>query len=176
MGQLPDWMILDDLKSGRIGVTPWDPKDVQPASLDVHLGRSFRTENGLEFQINGPHPEVLYPNQFILGHTREFIRLPADVAARVEGKSTIGRQGLMIHVSAGFVDPGFEGELTLELKNLSTTKQFQLHSGMLIAQISFHQLLGPAVRPYGSPDLGSHYQGQTGPTAAYKEGRNGSPS
>jgi dCTP deaminase len=174
--QLPDWQIRERIASGEIGLSPYDPGLVQPASIDVRLGDRFRTEHGLETVASEAYPEVLYQRQAILGHTLERLTLPKDIAARVEGKSTIGRQFLMIHVSAGFVDPGFDGQLTLELVNLSGLRQIQLRPGMLIAQISFHLLAAPAEYPYGSPELGSHYQHQEGPVGPYKEGRNGSPT
>lgn len=164
--QLPDWRIAECIASGEIGLDPFVIDNIQPASIDIRLGDQFRTENGLLFGVRKGLCEALYPNQFLLGHTLEHLSLPAWLAARVEGKSSIGRRGIAIHVTAGFVDPGFEGQLTLELKNMSTTKQFQLWPGMLIAQISFHELSDAARRPYGHPDLGSHYQGQTGPEGA----------
>jgi dCTP deaminase len=108
----------------------------------------------------------LQPDAFLLGCTAETVKLPADLAARIEGKSTLGRRGVAVHVTAGFVDPGFQGQLTLELKNLSRTKVF-LYPGMLIAQMSVYRLTSPAVRLYGEATLGSHYQGQTGPTPAW---------
>lgn len=177
VSQLVDWQIEAAIKDGTIGLEPFDPDLIQPASIDVRLGEWFRSEHDLVFKApGGDCPEVMYAGQFLLAHTLETLRLPPDLAARVDGKSTIGRQGLAVHVTAGFVDPGFEGQLTLELVNHSQLKQFQLHPGMLIAQISFHTLDAVPRRPYGHPDLGSHYQGQTGPTGAWKGGRNGSPT
>jgi dCTP deaminase len=164
--QLCDWEIEDAIKSGELGFKPFDPDLLQPASIDVRLGSEFRTENGLAFSVRNSSIacEAMVPNQFILGHTEEWIRLPSHLSARIEGKSSIGRLGLMIHVSAGFVDPGFEGQMTLELKNLSALKQIRLFPGMLIAQISFHRMSAVPRRIYGSRGLDSHYQGQMGPT------------
>lgn len=163
MSQLSDVGIRKAIEAGDIKMDPFDPSMIQPASIDVRLGERFRTERGLEFVVPAGCCEDMVPGQFILGHTMECIALPADLAARVEGKSTIGRLGLAIHVTAGFVDPGFQGQLTLELKNLSAMRHIQLRPGMPIAQISFHRLETPALRPYGHPELGSHYQGQMGP-------------
>lgn len=174
---LPDHEIVSAVESGRVGIQPWDPSLVQPASLDLRLGEGFyirgpeeRAElpNGMqlvaraqEFRHDGPLD--LVPGQFALAHTLETVTLPADIAGRVEGKSSWGRLGLMIHTTAGWVDPGFTGAITLELANVSA-ETICLEPGKPIGQLSFMRLTSPAARPYGAPGLGSHYQGQQGAT------------
>lgn len=167
--QLSDREIYAAVENGSLRIAPFGLSMLQPASVDVHLGRDFRTAHGLNYAVAEDSPQILVPNQFLLGQTFEEIELPADIAARVEGKSSLGRRGLMIHVSAGFVDPGFQGRLTLELKNLCTISSIELWPGMPIAQISFHRLGIPASRPYGHPDLNSHYQGQQLPRGAHPD-------
>lgn len=147
-------------------VNPWRQAQVQPASYDVRLGRELRSESGLVYAIEGSFN--LPPGQFMLGHTEEYFRIPAHLCARVDGKSSVGRRGLAVHVTAGFIDPGFNGQITLELKNHSRSNGFLLTPGMLIAQVTFHRLTDVPERLYGDPKLGSHYQGQTGATAAFK--------
>lgn len=165
---LCDTHVADMVAAGRLGVDPFDPAMLQPASLDVRLGDTF-LRDGMFIHpvmgIPGNQSVVLEPGIFMLAHTLETVNLPSDLAARVEGKSSWGRRGLLVHLTAGFVDPGFEGQITLELKNLSN-QQLRLMIGEPIAQLSFHQLSGPAGRPYGSPGLRSHYQGQRGATPA----------
>lgn len=148
------------IESGELVIDPYNPSLLQPASLDVRLGNRFRR---LTLEELGPGTGYLHPNTLILGHTLETIKVPNDLTVRVEGKSTWGRRGLLVHLTAGFVDPGFHGQITLELLNVSVLP-IELVPGTPIAQLSFHRLSSPARRPYGSEGLGSHYQGQMGPT------------
>ena len=179
---LSDRDVRAELASGRIVIDPLDPKDVQPASVDVRLGSSFRifrnsTHTYIDPTLDQPElteevlvPEggsfVLHPGQFVLGTTLERIGVPDDILGRLEGKSTLGRLGLMIHSTAGYVDPGWEGEITLELSNVAILP-IVLHPGRRIGQMSFERMTSPAERPYGSASLGSHYQGQRGAAAAH---------
>jgi dCTP deaminase len=176
---LSDRTIKDEMALGRIVIEPFDPQDIQPASVDVHLGDGFRVFRNSRYPFIDPgidqpnltelmtatkaEPFVLHPGEFVLGTTLECITLPADVLGRLEGKSTLGRIGLLIHSTAGYVDPGWTGYLTLELSNVSNLP-ILLTPGMKIGQISFDRLSTPVDKPYGHPDLGSHYQGQVGPT------------
>lgn len=147
---------------------PIRDSQIQPASLDVRLGGHFHTPffsaSGLETEIGPEHSYVLEPGDCVLSHLVEKVRIPNDALARIEGKSTWARKFLTVH-SAGFIDPGFEGDVVLELKNDSPI-HIPLTPGMVIAQISFADLAAPAVRPYGSGGLGSHYQSQSGATPA----------
>jgi dCTP deaminase len=180
-------MILSDgdiefaVMGGEIGISDYDPARQQPASYDLLLGESFkylsthgiRGEESSVFDprydeskamdcgtwVNGSKGMTLHPQEFALGATEETIRIPAWCVGRLEGKSSLARLGLLVHSTAGFLDPGFEGTVTLELFNLSHNTIF-LASGIKIAQISFERLMNPARRPYGSPELGSKYQGQ----------------
>jgi len=150
-------------------IRPWCPNQLQPASYDVRLGREVRTENGLTFDMDGTLKQyALPPGGFVLGHTEEYFRLPAHLCARVDGKSSVGRRGLAVHVTAGFIDPGFNGQITLELKNHSQVHCFILVPGMMIAQVTFHRLTDVPERLYGDERLGSHYQNQTGATPAFQ--------
>jgi dCTP deaminase len=183
---LSDATILELVDEGRIRIDPWDPGLVQPASVDLRLGDSFRVfhnhrasaidlrdpPSGLtEEVVIGPDDSfVIHPGEFCLGRTLEWVELPDDIVARIEGKSSIGRLGLIVHATAGFCDPGWKGTLTLELNNL-TRIPIKLYAGLLIAQLSFMALDRPALRPYGSPQLGSHYQGQRAATESRYEGR-----
>ena len=176
---LSDRDILVEIDKGRIVLDPYDPAMMQPSSIDVRLDRYFRVfENHRyphidpaadqsdltrEVEPEGEEPFILHPGEFVLGSTYEGISLPDDVAARVEGKSSLGRLGLLTHATAGFVDPGFSGHVTLELANVATLP-IKLYPGLLIAQLSFMGLDRPAERPYGSDALGSHYQGQVAAT------------
>ncbi|HYZ80099.1 MAG TPA: dCTP deaminase [Solirubrobacteraceae bacterium] len=178
---LSDGTITRLVEEGRIGIDPWDPALVQPASVDLRLGDSFRVfHNHLATAIDLRRPPdnlteevvvpegdsfVIHPGEFCLGRTLEWVELPDDIVARIEGKSSLGRLGLIVHATAGFCDPGWKGTLTLELNNL-TRVPIILHPGLEIAQLSFMMLDRPARRPYGSPDLGSHYQGQRAATAS----------
>jgi dCTP deaminase len=178
---LSDGTIARLVADGRIRIDPWDPGLVQPASIDLRLGDSFRVfHNHRASAIDLRHPPenlteevvvpegesfVIHPGEFCLGRTLEWVELPDDIVARIEGKSSLGRLGLIVHATAGFCDPGWKGTLTLELNNL-TRVPIKLYPGLEIAQLSFMTLDRPALRPYGSPDLGSHYQGQRQATAS----------
>ena len=169
------------MAEGRIGIAPIEPDQIQPASVDLRLGRTFRvlqnhsvesidpyaTQPNLTSEVVVPEgqPFFLHPGEFVLGTTVERISLPDDLVARVDGKSSLGRWGLLIHATAGFVDCGFSGEVTLELSNVATLP-VKLWPGMRVGQISFMQMDAAALRPYGHPDLNSKYQGQSGPTAS----------
>lgn len=167
------------IASGEIGVDPYDPGMIQPASIDVKASgrfRVFRNDNTThidprleqpnlteETVVEGDEPFVLHPGEFVLGSTVERFTLPTHVVGRLEGKSSLGRIGLVVHSTAGYIDPGFEGTITLELSNLANIP-IVLYADMPIGQISFHLLDHPADKPYGSPGLGSKYQGQVKPT------------
>src|SRR6185312_3315178 len=182
---LSDSTILELVETGRIRIDPWDPGLVQPASVDLRLGDSFRVfhnhrasaidlrepPSGLTEEVTIAENEsfVIHPGEFCLGRTLEWVELPDDIVARIEGKSSIGRLGLIVHATAGFCDPGWKGTLTLELNNL-TRIPIKLYPGLPIAQLSFMTLDRPAARPYGSPELGSHYQGQRAATESRYEG------
>jgi dCTP deaminase len=176
---LSDGTIRRLVEEGRIRIDPWDPELVQPASVDLRLGDSFRVFHNHrisaidlreppanlteEIVIGGDDAFVIHPGEFALGRTLEWVELPEDIVARIEGKSSIGRLGLIVHATAGFCDPGWKGTLTLELNNL-TRVPIKLYPGLLIAQLSFMTLDAPAEQPYGSEALGSHYQGQVAAT------------
>lgn len=176
---LSDGTIRRLVAEGRIVIEPWDDGLVQPASVDLRLGDSFRVFHNHrvtaidlrdpprnlteEVEIAGDEPFAIHPGEFVLGRTLEAVAIPEDVVARIEGKSSLGRLGLIVHATAGFVDPGFRGSLTLEITNL-TRVPIKLYAGLPIAQLSFMALDAPAERPYGSPELGSHYQGQAAAT------------
>src|SRR5256886_4345684 len=176
---LSDGTILRLVEDGRIRIDPWDPALVQPASVDLRLGDSFRVfhnyrasfidlrkppENLTEEVVVAPDESfVIHPGEFCLGRTLEWVELPDDVVARIEGKSSLGRLGLIVHATAGFCDPGWKGTLTLELNNL-TRVPIKLYPGLPIAQLSFMALDAAALRPYGHEALGSHYQGQVDAT------------
>ena len=156
-------MILSDRDLKRIIteqkvylVNPFNPDDLQPASIDLHLGDELKNIHGKTIDLTQDSYK-LKPNEFILGCTLETIHVPYDLMARVEGRSSLGRLGVMVHVTAGFIDPAFTGQVTLELKNVSD-KDFELYHGMDIAQIVFETLSSPCERPYGSSELGSKYQ------------------
>ena len=182
---LPVNVILSDvdirkaIAESRIGIDPFDEADVQPSSVDLHVDRLFRTFHNhrhpfidvkkpmedLTELVEVPDGEafILHPGEFVLGSTAEYVRLPDDLVARLEGKSSLGRLGLLIHSTAGYVDPGFEGHLTLELSNVANLP-ITIYPEMKIGQISFFQLTSIAENPYGSKAVGSKYQGQRGPT------------
>ena len=178
---LSDRTIREELALGRIVIDPLDESCIQPASVDVHIDRKllvFRNSRrpyidvredleGLTEMEEIPEgqPFMLHPGEFILGSTLEYIGVPDDLVARLEGKSSLGRIGLLIHSTAGYVDPGWKGHLTLELSNVSNLP-VTLYYGMKIGQISFLRLTTAAEHLYGSPELGSKYQGQTEPTAS----------
>src|SRR4051794_38238922 len=172
---LSDGTIARLVGEGRIRIDPWDDAMVQPASVDLRLGDSFRVFHNHrasaidlrdppqnlteEVRVGPDEPFVIHPGEFVLGRTLEWVELPDDVVARIEGKSSLGRLGLIVHATAGFCDPGWKGTLTLELANL-TRIPIRLYAGLAIAQLSFMALDAPALRPYGHEHLGSHYQGQ----------------
>jgi dCTP deaminase len=176
---LSDRDILAEIDAGRIRVEPYDEAMIQPSSIDFRLDRYFRVfENHRyphidpaadqpdltrEVEPAGDEPFILHPGEFVLGSTHEEVSLPDDIAARVEGKSSLGRLGLLTHATAGFVDPGFSGHVTLELANVATLP-IKLYPGMKIGQLCFFRLSTPAEHPYGSAEYGSRYQGQRGPT------------
>ena len=178
---LSDRTIRQELDQGRIVISPLDTSDIQPASVDLHLDRKVLVfsnstrpyidiKQSLEqltemVELEDDSPFILHPGEFVLGSTKENIELPEDLVARLEGKSSLGRIGLVIHSTAGFVDPGWKGHLTLELSNLARLP-ITLYYGMKIGQISFLRLTTAAERLYGSEALGSKYQGQTEPTAS----------
>src|ERR687889_610196 len=182
---LSDGTIRRLVEEGRIVIDPWDPGLVQPASVDLRLGDSFRvfhnhraaaidlreppTNLTEEVVIEGDDPFVIHPGEFALGRTQEYVEMPDDIVSRIEGKSSLGRLGLIVHATAGFVDPGFHGTLTLEITNL-TRLPIILWPGKPIAQLSFMTLDAPAERPYGHPDLGSHSHGQVEATESRYEG------
>jgi dCTP deaminase len=171
--------IRAEIAAGRIEIEPFDPAMVQPSSIDVRLDSRFlvfrsHTRAVIDVKedltdltelvtITDGEPFILHPGEFVLGSTAERVRLPDDIVGRIEGKSSLGRLGLLIHPTAGFVDAGFEGFLTLELSNVATLP-ITLYPGMKIGQISFLRMDGPAEFPYGSSSLGSKYSGQVGPT------------
>jgi dCTP deaminase len=186
---LSDATIIELVAGGRIRIDPWSPEHVQPASVDLRLGDSFRVftnhkvaaidlqdvPDNLTEEVVVPEGGefVIHPGEFCLGRTLEWVELPDDIVARIEGKSSLGRLGLIVHATAGFCDPGWKGTLTLELNNL-TRVPIILRPGLEIAQLSFMTLDRPAERPYGSPELGSHYQGQRAATASrYRAPRSG---
>ena len=186
MPVLSDATIRELVEAQKITIEPWDAANVQPASVDLRLGDSFRVfhnhrasaidlrnpPTNLTEEVVIPEGEafVIHPGEFALGRTLEYVELPDDIVARIEGKSSLGRLGLIVHATAGFCDPGFKGTLTLELNNL-TRVPILLHPGLPIAQLSFMTLDRPAERPYGSPGLGSHYQGQRAATESRYGGR-----
>jgi dCTP deaminase len=175
---LPDRTIERLIGEGRIVIDPYDPALLQPSSVDVRVDRFFRVfRNNLYPYIDvkaeqpdltelveiNDEPFILHPGEFVLGSTLERVALPDDLVARLEGKSSLGRLGLLIHSTAGFIDPGFDGHVTLELSNVASLP-ITIYNGMKIGQLSFMQLAEPAAKPYGSGALGSKYQGQRGPT------------
>jgi dCTP deaminase len=182
---LSDGTIRRLVDAGRVVIDPWDPEMVQPASVDLRLGDSFRVFHNHraaaidlrdpprnlteEVVIEGDEPFVIHPGEFALGRTQEYVEIPDDVVARIEGKSSLGRLGLIVHATAGFVDPGFKGTLTLEITNFNSVP-IVLRTGLPIAQLSLMALDAPAERPYGHEELGSHYQSQVEATESRYEG------
>src|SRR5688572_20361314 len=176
---LSDVDIRKELASGRIEIDPFDESCIQPSSVDLHVDSQFRVFANSRYpyidvrapmpdltelvEVQGPEPFILHPGEFVLGSTRERVRLPDDLVARLEGKSSLGRLGLLIHSTAGYVDPGWDGYLTLELSNVANLP-ITIYPGMKIGQISFFRLTTAADTPYGSERAGSKYQGQRGPT------------
>ena len=176
---LSDRDIRAEIVKGRVALDPWDPAMVQPSSVDVRLDRYFRLFDNHKYPFIDPaedqpdlthlievrpdEPFILHPGEFVLGSTFEQVTLDPSIAARLEGKSSLGRLGLLTHSTAGFIDPGFSGHVTLELSNMATLP-VKLWPGMKIGQLCFFQLTSPAEHPYGSAQYGSRYQGQRGPT------------
>ena len=176
---LSDRTIKEEIARNRIEIDPLDERSIQPASVDLHLGSKFRLFRHTEYayvdvreevpdltelvEIEADKPFILHPGEFVLAGTLETVSLPDDIVARIDGRSSLGRLGLLIHSTAGFVDPGWRGRLTLELSNVSNLP-ITLYYGMKIGQISFYRMTSAAENPYGSEGLGSKYQGQTEPT------------
>ncbi|MGH2455190.1 MAG: dCTP deaminase [Candidatus Limnocylindria bacterium] len=178
---LSDRDIRAEVEAGRIVLDPYVPEAVQPSSVDLHLDRRFRVFRNSRYpyidvreeqpeltelvEIGGDDPFILHPGEFVLGSTLERVGLPDDLVARLEGKSSLGRLGLLIHSTAGYVDPGWDGNLTLELSNVANLP-ITLYDGMKIGQISFQRLSSPVEVAYGDPRIGSRYRGQRDPTAS----------
>ena len=176
---LSDHDIRAEIDSARVVLDPYEPTMIQPSSIDVRLDRFFRLFDNHKYavidpsvdqpdltrlvEVEGDEPFVLHPGEFVLGSTYEQVTLPDDIAARLEGKSSLGRLGLLTHSTAGFIDPGFSGHVTRELSNVATLP-ITLWPGMKIGQLCFFRLTSPADNPYGSSVYGSRYQGQRGPT------------
>ena len=176
---ISDRDIRKELNDGRIVLEPFDESMIQPASVDVRIDRFFRLFDNHRYPVIDPaveqselthlidvgpdEPFILHPGEFVLGATYERVTLPDDVAARLEGKSSLGRLGLLTHSTAGFIDPGFSGQITLELSNVSNLP-IKLYPGMRIGQVCFSQLYSPVKHPYGDECLSSKYQNQRGPT------------
>lgn len=176
---LSDADIRAEIDAGHIEVDPFDPSMIQPSSIDVRIDSQFRVFHNHRYQVidvrnqmddlteliqvAAQEPFILHPGEFVLGSTMEWVRLPSDVAGRLEGKSSLGRLGLVTHSTAGFIDPSFQGHLTLELSNLANLP-ITLFPGMPIGQIAFFRLSSPARSGYGAGERKSKYQGQRGPT------------
>jgi dCTP deaminase len=174
-----DRTIKDSVEAGRITIDPYDEAMVQPSSIDLRCDPTFRVFENHRYAhidpkapqadltsavtVDDSEPFMLHPGEFVLGSTLEVIGIADDIVARLEGKSSLGRLGLLIHSTAGFIDPGFNGQVTLELSNVANLP-IAIYPHMKIGQISFYQMTTPAEFPYGSPELGSKYQGQSGPT------------
>ncbi|TJY69790.1 dCTP deaminase [Arthrobacter sp. CAU 1506] len=178
---ISDRDIRAELDSERIILDPFQPDMIQPSSVDVRLDRFFRLFDNHKYahidpqleqpeltrlvEVDPEEPLILHPGEFVLGSTYETVTLPDDIAARLEGKSSLGRLGLLTHSTAGFIDPGFSGHVTLELSNMATLP-IKLWPGSKIGQLCFFRLSSPAEHPYGSGEYGNRYQGQRGPTAS----------
>lgn len=176
---LSDRDIRAEIDRERVVLDPYEPTMLQPSSVDVRLDKYFRTFENHRYPHIDPaadqsdlthemcaeegDPFILHPGEFVLGSSYEQVTLPDDIAARLEGKSSLGRLGLLTHSTAGFIDPGFSGHVTLELANVATLP-IKLYPGMKIGQLCFFRLSSPAEHPYGSEKYGSRYQGQRGPT------------
>jgi len=176
---LSDRDLLAEIDNQRVAIEPFDPGMIQPSSIDVRLDRWFRVFENHRYphidpsieqsdltrliEPDGNEPFILHPGEFVLGSTYEVVSLPDDIAGRLEGKSSLGRLGLLTHSTAGFIDPGFSGHVTLELSNVATLP-IKLFPGMKIGQLCLFRLSSPAEHPYGSEKYGSRYQGQRGPT------------
>ena len=178
---ISDRDIRAEIDSQRIVLEPFDPVMVQPSSVDVRIDRFFRLFDNHKYahidpaeeqpeltrlvEVDRGEPFILHPGEFVLGSTYETVTLPDDIAARLEGKSSLGRLGLLTHSTAGFIDPGFSGHVTLELSNMAT-RPINLWPGMKIGQLCFFRLTSAAEFPYGAGEYGNRYQGQRGPTAS----------
>ncbi len=178
---ISDRDIRAEIDSQRIVLEPYDSEMVQPSSVDVRIDRFFRLFDNHKYahidpaeeqpeltrlvEVETGEPFILHPGEFVLGSTYETVTLPDDIAARLEGKSSLGRLGLLTHSTAGFIDPGFSGHVTLELSNMATLP-IKLWPGMKIGQLCFFRLTSSAEHPYGSGEYGNRYQGQRGPTAS----------
>ena len=178
---MSDRDIRAEIEAGRIGLDPLEMSLLQPSSMDVRLDRFFRLFDNHKYayidpaedqtdltrliEVNSDEAFVLHPGEFVLGSTYEFVTLPDNIAARLEGKSSLGRLGLLTHSTAGFVDPGFKGHVTLELANVSSLP-IKLWPGMKVGQLCFFMLSSPSETPYGSAKYNSRYQGQRGPPAS----------
>lgn len=178
---LSDRDIKKQIEQGRVALTPFEPAMIQPSSVDVRLDKFFRLFDNHKYPYIDPaseqpeltqlvevekgKPFILHPGEFVLAATYEQVTLPNDIAARLEGKSSLGRLGLLTHSTAGFIDPGFTGHVTLELSNVATLP-ILLWPGMKVGQMCFFQLSSESEHPYGSEKYGSRYQGQRGPTAS----------
>jgi dCTP deaminase len=178
---LSDRTLREQLAAGRIVIDPLDESLIQPSSIDVRISNLFRVFRNhtrgvidvkqdmddltelIEIPTDSDKPFILHPGEFVLGSTLERIGVPDDLVGRVEGKSSLGRLGLLIHSTAGFIDAGFDGHITLELANVASLP-ITLYPGMKIGQVSFMQMTSPADNPYGAGARGSKYQGQRGPT------------
>ena len=176
---LSDRDIRSEIQSGRVAVEPFDEAMIQPSSVDVRLDKFFRVFENHKYSVIDPSIEqaeltreviaeddeafILHPGEFVLASTYEIITLPDDIAGRLEGKSSLGRLGLLTHSTAGFIDPGFSGHITLELSNVANLP-VKLFPGMKIGQLCLIKLSSPAEHPYGSAIYASRYQGQRGPT------------
>ncbi len=178
---LSDRSIKEEIKKGTIFIEPFNPECVQPSSIDIHLSSKFLVFNTVQHavidvrekqdglmrmvEIKDGEPFILHPGEFVLGSTVERVKMPNNIAGRIEGKSSLGRLGLLIHSTAGFIDPGWEGNLTLELSNVSPLP-IKLYASMKIGQISFMRMTTEVDNPYGSGNLKSKYQGQETPVAS----------
>src|SRR5664279_295947 len=178
---LSDRDIRSQIDAGRVVLDPYEPAMIQPSSIDVRLDRYFRVFDNHKYaaidpaieqpdltrlvEVDSGQPFILHPGEFVLGSTYESVTLPDDIAARLEGKSSLGRLGLLTHSTAGFIDPGFSGHVTLELGNVATLP-IKLWPGMKIGQLCFIRTSSPVDNPYGSGPYGNRYQGQRGPTAS----------
>ena len=176
---ISDRDIKAEIDAGRVKFEPFEPAMIQPSSVDVRLDRFFRVFENHKYSVIDPSIEqpdltrevevgpdedfILHPGEFVLASTYEVITLPDDIAGRLEGKSSLGRLGLLTHSTAGFIDPGFSGHITLELSNVANLP-VKLYPGMKIGQLCLIKLSSPAEHPYGSAVYGSRYQGQRGPT------------
>jgi dCTP deaminase len=176
---LSDRSIRAEIEAGRIVIDPFEDELIQPSSVDVRVDSRFRVFHNARYpyidvrqpmedltelvEVEGGEPFILHPGEFVLGQTLEQVTLPDDLVARLEGKSSLGRLGLLIHSTAGFVDSGFSGNLTLELSNVANLP-ITIYQGMPIGQISFMRMDAPVENPYGSGGARSKYQGQAEPT------------